>query len=100
MIHHLVFWKLKDQAEGLDKTALAAELRSRLEALPALIPQIRSFRVGDNFSERPVAMDLALVSEFESVEDLKTYSEHPDHQAVALWLKNVVAETRVVDFEA
>ena len=99
MIKHLVCWTFKDQAHGMDKAALKAEARRRLEALPPLVAEIKSFQVGDNISPRPVAMDLALVSDFESVESLKAYAEHPDHVAVAQWLKDAVAETRVVDYE-
>ncbi len=99
MIRHIVMWKIKEQAHGLDKAGLKAGFHEKLEALPALIPQIRSFQVGDNFSPRDVAMDIALFSEFESRGDLKTYSEHPDHQAVGVWIREAVLETRVVDWE-
>ena len=39
MIRHIVMWKLKDSALGLDKPALAAEMKRRLEALPGLVPE-------------------------------------------------------------
>ena len=99
MVRHIVMWKIKDELEGQDKKALAAELRRRLEALPALIPQIKAFQVGDNFSPRDAAMDVALFSEFENREDLQAYAVHPDHQAVAVWIKDVVTETKVADWE-
>lgn len=99
MIKHLVFWNFKDSAYGMDKSALIAEMARKLQALPPIIPQIRFLQTGTNFSSRPVAMDLALVSDFDSAEDLKIYAQHPDHQAVAQWLKEAVTETRVVDYE-
>jgi hypothetical protein len=99
MIKHIVCWNLKEKAHGLEKAALKAEARRQLEALPPLIGEIKAFQVGDNLSQRPVAMDLVLVSEFETLGALKIYMENPAHVAVAAWLKEAVSETRVVDYE-
>ena len=98
MIKHIVFWKIKENAEGLDGAAIRTELRKRLEALPALIPEIKAFQVGDNFSTRNTAMDMALVSEFENREDLQRYQDHPRHREVADFVKAVTEEGRVVDY--
>ena len=99
MIKHIVMWTFKEQALGMDRAGLKLEARRRLEALPPLIPEIRFFQVGDNLSGRPVAMDLALVSDFETMEALAAYAGHPDHVKVAEFFRDAAAETRVVDYE-
>jgi hypothetical protein len=56
------------------------------EALDGKIPEIRSWELGWNISDRPIAYDFAINSGFEDAAALRRYVEHPEHQAgVALW---------------
>ena len=41
MIKHIVFWIVKDEAEGLLKSEVIAKMKSMLEALPQKIDVIR-----------------------------------------------------------
>jgi hypothetical protein len=92
MITHIVLIKLRDAATG-------PELRDRLMALPAQIPQIRNYEVGLDVVGGPRSYDAALVSGFDSLEDLQTYIDHPAHQE-ALTFLNQVSEVRVsCDYE-
>jgi heme-degrading monooxygenase HmoA len=101
MIRHVVLWKVKDQAMGLGKEALAREMKSRLETLPGRVPGIRFFQVGRQ--ALPAALetesDLVLVSDFDDLAALKAYAEHPEHLKVVDFVKQAAAERRVVDFE-
>lgn len=99
MIRHLVMWKVKDEAMGLKKWELMAEMKFRLEALPALIPEIKFFQIGLNLVKADTASDLVLISDFESLDTLKSYVEHPEHQKVVDFVKQAAAERRAVDFE-
>jgi len=99
MIRHIVMFKLKELAGGKDKPENIRDLKARLEALPALIPDIRFFEVGVNFSDAPVAYDLALNSEFESKEALFRYQKHPEHVLVADFVGDVCANRIVVDYD-
>ncbi len=65
MIKHIVMFKFKESAEGNGKAENIQSLKSKLEALPAKIAEIKFFEVGVNFSDVPVAYDLVLDSEFE-----------------------------------
>ena len=64
-----------------------------LAALPAQIPEIRSYRYGRDLGLTGGAWDLALVAEFDSVDDWQTYRDHPAHQAfIAEQIAAAVAE--------
>ena len=95
MIRHVVMWKLKENAEGKTKEENLAIIRDSLLALPAKIAQIRRMEVGFDLSNTDVSMDLLLLSEFDTKEDLQTYAVHPEHVKVGAYVKKVV-ETRVV----
>ena len=102
MITHIVMWTLKDAAEGNDKAANAAEMKARLLALPAKLPQVVEMRVGQGpeiFDSAPAA-DIVLYTTFRTKEDLNAYAVHPLHMEVVAFVKKVAAERRVVDFES
>ncbi|EFL52168.1 Stress responsive alpha-beta barrel domain protein [Solidesulfovibrio fructosivorans JJ]] len=101
MIKHIVMWTLKDQAEGRDKAANAAEMQSRLLALKGKLPQAVELEVavgGEIFAAVPET-DVVLSSSFRTKEDLQTYAVHPLHLEVVEFIKKVVSERRVVDYE-
>jgi hypothetical protein len=99
MIKHIVIWKLKEESAGRNKVEIAAALKEQLEALPVLIPEIRALEVGSNIKEGDFAGDIALYAAFDSLADLARYAVHPEHVKVGAFLKGVVLERRVVDFE-
>ena len=98
MITHIVCWRVKEEAAGLDRPAILQKMKADLEALNGVIPEIGSLQVGLNEKESDFASDLVLHSTFASWEDLATYAAHPAHQAVVAFVKDVVTERRVVDF--
>ena len=100
MIHHIVAWRLKDSALGNDKAANARLLKEKLEALPAHIPVLKRLEVGFDFSATENSADVVLVSAFAAKEDLAAYQVHPAHKAVGLFVREVVAERRLVDYES
>ena len=94
MIKHIVMWRMKPESPNA-----ATELKAMLEALPPLIPEIRELEVGLNAKASDFAADVVLYSAFDSWDSLGTYAVHPDHVKVGAFLKDVVAERRVVDYE-
>ena len=93
MITHIVLLKLRDPASG-------PELRDRLMALPAKIPEIRRYEVGMDVVHGPRSYDVALVSAFDSLDDLRVYIDHAAHQDVVTFI-NEITETRVsCDYES
>lgn len=92
MIKHIVMWRFKE-------TEKQEKAKALLEGLPEAIPVIRDFQVGINTKPSDAAADLVLVSAFDTWSDLDHYQRHPAHLAVADYLKTVVSERRVADYE-
>lgn len=93
MIKHIVFWKLKDRSS-------AADIKAALDTLPARIPAIATLEVGICAGTGEAMADIALYSEFASRADLEAYIEHPEHRKVVDFVRPLVSERRVADYEA
>jgi hypothetical protein len=84
MIRHLVLFKLNEGVERDDPRVVEGVEAFRW--LEGRIPEIRHWELGWNISDRPIAYDFAINSAFEDAAALRTYAEHPEHQAgVTLW---------------
>ncbi len=99
MIKHIVFWKLKDQANGLSKVENAQQIKERLETLNGQIEGLLHLEVGMDFLHSAESADLVLYSEFESKEALNYYANHPLHKAIMPFIAEARSERRVVDYE-
>jgi len=60
---------------------------------------VKHLEVGLNFSPEERAFDVALISDFETKEDLQTYATHPIHVEVVNFIKSLNAVSKVVDYE-
>lgn len=94
MIKHIVFFKLQDNSLQ-NKEAVKA----RIMSMQGKIDYLKHLEVGINFSPEERAFDLALVSEFESKEDLVKYATNPLHVEIINFLKSINTVTKVVDYE-
>jgi len=100
MIKHIVFFGLAENAEGKTKTENAGIIKSELENLANLIPEIQKIEVGINCPNAPKTnFDIALYSEFESLETLDIYQEHPEHKRVAAYIGKVRTSRAAVDYK-
>jgi len=92
-------WKLKEFAKEKDKLENAKTIKRDLENLQNKINQIRYIEVGININGSEQAYDVVLYSEFNSIEDLDIYQNHPDHVRISEFISKV-RDTRVVaDYE-
>ena len=97
MLHHVVVIRLQ---EGVTD-AQVAEVLAGLAALPAAVPQIRSFTCGRNLGLTPNAADLAFHATFDNADDFAAYREHPAHKAFgADVLRPVMASVTPIQFTA
>ena len=98
MIRHIVMFKLKktESKESLDR--IKNEIKLKLESLPGKIDVIRSMKVGINVVISDRAYDLALISSFDSLDDLEIYRVHPAHQEVVSYIGGVKDQSAAVDF--
>jgi hypothetical protein len=99
MINHIVMWTITDKYEKLTKHEIVEKIKIMIENLPKHIPQLRKVEVGINFNNSDAAGDVVLYSEFDSVEDLEIYQEHPEHKKVAAFISNVRISRMVVDYK-
>ena len=95
MIKHIVMWKFKPEIPEADRL----EMKRQLEALMGVVPSLLKIEVGFDISGKEAAMDMVLYSEFNSMEDLAAYAGHPEHLKVVDFVKPLVCERAVVDYE-
>jgi len=95
MTVHIVMFKFKEE----NKKANIIQTRQMLENLMGAVPSLRSIDVGVNFAEEERAMDLSIITSFESKESLDAYAVHPEHLKVVDFIKTVVEYSKVVDYE-
>ena len=74
------------------------QAKQMLENLMGAVPSLKSIDVGMNFAEEERAMDLSIITAFESKEDLDAYAVHPEHLKVVDFIKTVVEYSKVVDY--
>ena len=92
MVKHIVLFKLKKSISEEEKLNVMNAFKSAIEAL------IRKIEVGLNMNPEE-AFDIALNSEFDSLEDVNFYAKHPDHVAASGLLKDVKDSRACVDYE-
>lgn len=78
MFRHVVLLTLDERVSAEE----LAELRAALEALPAAIPEIRSYSVGLDAGLAPDNATVAVVADFEDRLGYERYRDHPAHRAV------------------
>lgn len=96
MIKHIVMWNINNSE---DKNEVLKILKEKLEALKDKIYEIQSIEVGFNYNSSDSAYDVVLYSEFKTKEDLSAYVIHPAHVAVGQYVRSVVKDRVVVDYE-
>jgi len=94
MLVHIVMFKFKEE----NKKANIIQAKQMLENLMGAIPSLRSMDVGVNFIEADRAMDLSIITAFESKGGLDAYDEHPEHQKVLTFIKSVVEYSKACDY--
>lgn len=100
MIKHIVMWKLKENADGRSKAENIQIMKSMLEALKDKVPEIVKVEVGINIEGSDMGFDLVLYSEFEDLQGLEIYQNHPDHLVVKEFVAKVREKRAVVDYIA
>lgn len=98
MVKHIVLFKLKEEVPADEKLVVMNRFKEAIEALPAKISVIRKIEVGLNINSAET-WDMALYSEFDTLDDVKIYAAHPDHVAAGKILATVKESRACVDYE-
>ena len=99
MIRHIVLFKLREFNTTAEKKKAAETVSAELVKLKKKIPFISDFETGINITIDESAYDWVLNSTFASIEDLKAYQAHPDHQAFIQFNKGYSVKKVVIDYE-
>ncbi len=78
MIRHVACLTWKSGVTDADVEAI----RAKLVALPEQIPEIRAYTVGSDLAIMDGNADFGIVADFDDVDALRLYQQHPAHRAV------------------
>lgn len=93
MFTHIVFFKLKDRS-NIEKG------KELLLSLDGKIPFLREIKVGEDVVHSERSYDIALITKFDSREDMDKYQVHPAHvNDVVKYLRPMLEGSVSVDFE-
>jgi len=95
MVVHIVTFKFKEE----NKQANIIHAKQILENLQGAVPTLKSIDVGLNFAQEERAMDMSIITVFESKIGLEAYAVHPEHLKVVDFIKSVVEYSKVVDYQ-
>lgn len=98
MLKHIVLFTLESFENEQIRSSHLQLIKRELEALPKLIPSLKSLSVALN--ENPEeTYDFALIAELTSLSELKLYAQHPEHlRIVANYIKPYLKARACVDF--
>lgn len=93
MFTHIVFFKLKNKEQ-------AKSARDILLSMEGKIPQLKDLEVGVDVIHSERSYDLALITKFDSLEDMNTYAVSEYHvNSVLKYLKPMLESSKTVDYE-
>lgn len=99
MIKHVIMFRLLDEVDGRSKQENALQAKALIEGMNGKIPGLIKVELGIDFSATESSADMILYSEFESREALDVYAGHPEHKAVIPFIKSIIRERVLVDYQ-
>ena len=96
MVTHIVLFKLSDPTpENLSAT------RDKLLSMHGNIAELRHLEAGIDVIRSERSYDIALITKFDSLQDLQAYQVHPYHAGeVVPHMKSVCSSITSVDYES
>lgn len=96
MIRHVVLLRWTAESTADQHQAVLDELTT----LPAAIPEIARYRLGEDLGLAEGNASLSVIADFASVADYEGYRDHPEHQRViAERIKPILAGRAAVQYE-
>jgi len=95
MLQHYVLIKFQKSVSAEH----VAEFCKRMMALKTTVAGIDHLEIGHDILHDARSWDLILVMRFASVDVLRSYQQHPEHQKVMAFNQPFVADVASVDFE-
>ncbi len=99
MIKHLVWWTLKDEAEGNTAIENARIMKEKLERQKGLVPSLKNMEVSTHFlASTTEHVQILMQTTHEDIAGLKAYAEDPEHKSCVEFIRKVVATRKAIDF--
>jgi len=95
MLQHYVFIKYQDNTSADHIDAFV----EKMQALKGRINEIKTLHIGRDELKEARSWDLILDMQFASIEDLRRYQIHPEHQAIMAFNDPHVADVGAIDFD-
>ena len=99
MIRHIIMFKFTDVKNDEDRFEKAMRIKTTFSPLKNKINEVKSYIVGINSKKTDFSYDVAIISEYETWEDLEFYLKHPEHQKAIGICKDIKKQKAVVDYE-
>lgn len=96
MVRHLVMFRLQDVEAA---AGAKADFKTKIEELPAIIPELASVQVLVNDGLAQGNWTLGLIADCKNYADLDVYSKHPAHLACVAIIKPYIEQRACVDAE-
>jgi hypothetical protein len=96
MFTHIAMFKFRADVEATDKE----RIRGLLLELPGLVPDVRTFSVGEDAGISEGNWDMVVVAGFDDVEGYRAYAAHPDHQPVITEVRKLISDRAGIQFES
>ena len=98
MVNHIVLWNFLESMNQEEKREAGAKMKELLEPIGALVEGAVNIKVVMNELDSS-NRDIALISQFETVEALKAYQVHPAHVEAGKFVRSVTCNRSCLDFE-
>lgn len=100
MIRHIVLFDFAKEADGKTAIENAVIAKDMFLNLQGKIDVLRRLEVGINDADADETnYTLCLVCDFDSLEDLQIYQNHPEHLKVGSFIGKVKTQRSCVDYE-
>ncbi|MBU8892677.1 MAG: Dabb family protein [Bacteroidales bacterium] len=99
MIKHIVMFRFTNIEHNNERLQNAIRMKNIFGPLKNKIDFIQYYETGINIKKTDFSYDFVITSVYKSLEDLKAYIEHPEHQKAIYLCKDIKKEKAVVDYE-
>ena len=92
-------FKFIDVKNDIDKQEKANKMKTTFSPLRNIINVVESYEIVFNSKKTVFSYDLAIISEYNTWEDLETYLNHPEHLKAIKLCSDIKKEKAVFDYE-
>lgn len=99
MVRHIIMFKFLDVKNEDDQLQKANKIKATFAPLRNTINVVESYEIAINSRKTEYSYDVAIISEFNTWNDLDIYIEHPEHKNAILICKDIKKNKAIVDYE-